>query len=174
MIRIASVEKESIVDGDGIRYTIFTQGCTHNCLGCHNPKTHDFNGGYEVEDDELLSDICENPLLDGVTLSGGDPLFQAKQLLNFVKSVKSKGYTIWLYTGFIFDEFLKYINNETCDSRINSDMIEVLKYSDVVVDGPFILKYRTLDALYRGSTNQRLIDAKKSFANNKIVEYIPE
>lgn len=174
MIRIASVEKESIVDGEGIRYVIFTQGCTHNCAGCHNPKTHDFSGGYDVDDIEIYNDIIENPLLDGITLSGGDPLFQADKLIKLVDMLKKDGYTIWVYTGFVFDEFLKYINNEPCDKRITKDMINMLKYADVVVDGPFILEKRTLDALYRGSTNQRLIDVTKTFANNEIIEYIPD
>lgn len=174
MIRIASVEKESIVDGEGIRYTIFTQGCSHNCLGCHNPKTHDFKGGYDVDDMEIYNDILENPLLDGITLSGGDPLFQAKKLINLAEMVKDKGYTIWAYTGFVFDEFLNYINNEPCDSRVNDDMIELLKYIDVIVDGPFILEQRTVEALYKGSTNQRLVDVTKSLANNIVIEYIPE
>lgn len=174
MVRIASIEKESIVDGEGIRYTIFTQGCNHNCLGCHNPKTHDFKGGYEVDDIEIFNDILENPLLDGITLSGGDPFFQAKQLIRLVKSVKENGYTVWAYTGFTFEEFLKYINKEPCDKRINDSMIDILKYIDVVVDGPFILDKRTVEALYRGSTNQRLIDVNKSLDNNKVVEYIPE
>lgn len=174
LIRIAGLAKESIVDGEGLRYTIFTQGCNHNCLGCHNPESHDFNGGKQVEIQEILNDILENPLLDGVTLSGGDPFFQAEKLIPLVKEVKVHKLDVWAYTGFTFEEFLKFINNKTrieCDSRINLNMIELLKDIDVLVDGKFILKQRTLDANFKGSENQRIIDVAKSLKNNRVVEY---
>ena len=170
-IKIAGIERNSIVDGDGLRYVIFTQGCNHRCKGCHNPETWDFNGGTEVGTDELLKEIKEDPLIDGVTLSGGDPLFQADKLIDFVKQIRDAGLNIWIYTGFIFDEFLKYEKNETADKRINNSMIELLKLSDVVVDGPFKIDKRTLELKFRGSKNQRLIDSKKSFKNNKIYEW---
>ena len=171
MIRIASIERESTVDGEGWRYVIFTQGCNHNCKGCHNPQSHDFDGGKEVTDQELLDDILSNPLLDGVTLSGGDPFFQADKLLNLVKACKEQELTVWAYTGFIFDEFIKFKNNLSCDKRITSDMLKLLKYIDIVVDGPFILNKKSMNCLYRGSTNQRLINVKESLKHNKIVEY---
>ena len=173
-VRIAGIEKNSIVDGEGLRYTIFLQGCNHECKGCHNPETWDFNGGSEIDTDELLNNICTDPIIDGVTLSGGDPLFQAKNLIEFAKQIKSKGLDIWIYTGFVFDEFLKYVNNEKADKRITNSMIELLKIADVVVDGPFKIEHRSLDCTFRGSTNQRIIDTKKSFENNKIIEYTGE
>lgn len=171
MLRIAGIEKESIVDGEGIRYVIFTQGCNHNCLGCHNPESHDFNGGTLVSDEHILNEIKENPLLDGITLSGGDPFFQAKELLNIVKTCKSNGLDIWAYTGFIFDEFLNFIDNKKCDKRIDDNMIKLLKHIDVLVDGPFILNQKTLEKGFKGSKNQRIIDVKESLKKNKVIEY---
>lgn len=173
MVRIADIITESIVDGEGYRMAIFFQGCKHGCKGCHNPQTWDFNGGEELSTSDILSKYNYD-IMDGVTLTGGDPFYQAKEILDIVKTLKDNNVNIWAYTGFIFDEFLNYINNDKCDESINGDMIELLKYIDVVVDGPFILEKRSLDILYRGSTNQRLIDVKKSLASNKIIEYIPE
>lgn len=173
MIRIADIYEESIVDGEGYRMALFLQGCNHFCKGCHNSQTWDFNGGKEMEISEIIS-IYNKDVMDGITLSGGDPFFQAGQLKELLTYCRDNSISLWAYTGFIFDEFLKYINNEKCDNRINNDMIDMLNYLDVVVDGPFILEKRTLELLYRGSTNQRLIDVKKSLHNNKIVEYIPE
>jgi len=171
MIRLAGLEKESIVDGEGYRYTIFTQGCSHHCQGCHNPETWDFEGGKLVDTDSLLSEATSNPLIDGVTLSGGDPFFQAKELLELCKALKEKGVSVWAYTGFKFDEFLNFKLGKEHDERITRDMLKLLKFIDVVVDGPFILSERTLELSYRGSRNQRLIDVKKSLRKNAIVEY---
>lgn len=171
-IRIAGIEKNSIVDGEGLRYTIFLQGCNHRCAGCHNPETWDFNGGTEIDTEDILEDILKDPILNGVTLSGGDPLFQASNLIELVEQIKKNGLDIWIYTGFIFDEFLKYVNNEKADKRITDDMIKLLKLADVVVDGPFKLKERTLEADFRGSRNQRLINVSKTFELNRITEYV--
>jgi len=171
MIRLAGIERNSCVDGEGLRYTIFTQGCNHNCLGCQNPETHDFNGGYEEDELNIINEILEDPLLDGITLSGGDPLFQADKLLKIVETVKNKGLTIWLYTGFIFEDFLHFKNNEYCDNRITNDMIKLLELVDVVVDGPFVLSKRNLTGRFKGSDNQRLINVIETFKHNKIIEY---
>lgn len=171
MIRIASVIKESTVDGEGWRYVIFTQGCNHNCKGCQNPQTHDFNGGTLVTEDELFDGLTENPLLDGITLSGGDPFFQAKELLPLVKRCKENNINIWTYTGFEFEQFLKFKNNENCDKRVNFDMIELLEYIDVVVDGRFILEQRTLEKPFVGSENQRLIDCQATLERNEVTLY---
>ena len=172
MVKVASIEKESTVDGDGWRYVIFAQGCSHNCLGCHNPSTHDFNAGVDMDETEIIEQIFENPLIEGITLSGGDPFFQAKELTMICCAVKTAELTVWAYTGFTFEKFLDFINGKETDSRINKDMINLLNYIDVVVDGPFILSERTLDLRYRGSRNQRLINVKESLKQNKVVEYI--
>ena len=171
MLRISSIIPESIVDGEGYRFVIFTQGCNHNCPGCHNPQTHDFNGGEEIETQEIIDMIQSNPLLDGITLSGGDPLFQAKELMDIVKYCKDNDLTVWIYTGFIFEEFIKFINNDKCDKRINQDMIDLIRLADVLVDGKFVSELKTLSCKFRGSSNQRLIDIQKSFLNKDIVEY---
>ena len=106
-LRIAGTVNDSIVDGPGIRFTIFTQGCPHHCEGCHNPQTHDFNGGEIVEADEIIEKIKKNPLLDGVTFSGGEPFCQAETLADIGKEIKSLGLNVITYTGYTFDESLE-------------------------------------------------------------------
>lgn len=161
MLRIAGIERESIVDGKGIRYVIFTQGCSHNCLGCHNPETHDFNGGKLVDITDILKEIKEDPLLDGITLSGGDPFFQASELITLCKECKKLNLDIWAYTGFTFENLIS--------DKENNDRIQLLKNIDILVDGKFILENRTFELVYRGSTNQRLIDVQKSIRENKTI-----
>lgn len=171
--RVADIVTDSIVDGDGYRYVIFFQGCNHNCYGCHNPQTHSFNGGIELTDEDILKDLEKRNkarLMD-ITFSGGDPFFQAGSIVNLAKKLKEQNYNIWAYTGFIFDEFISFINNKKCDDRVTSDMIELLNYIDVVVDGPFILSKRTVEGEFVGSTNQRLVDVHKSLIENKVVLY---
>lgn len=171
MLKVAGIENNSIVDGEGWRYVIFTQGCSHKCKGCHNEHTWDFNGGREFDEERALEEISNNLLLDGITLSGGDPFFQARDLIQFTKKVKQLGLTVWAYTGFNFEEFLLFRNNCKCDSRINEYMIELLSYVDVLVDGRFIESKKSMECKYRGSTNQRIIDVKASLKNNEVVEY---
>lgn len=162
-LRIAGFSKESIVDGDGYRYTIFVQGCNHKCLGCQNPETWDFNGG-EVYDnakiEKILDEISEDPILDGVTLSGGDPFYQADACVELINKIKERRpeLDIWAYTGFTWDEIIK-----------DEKLLNLAKHCDVVVDGPFILAKRSLEALFRGSTNQRLIDVKRTLETGKVV-----
>lgn len=160
MLRIAGIEKESITDGVGIRYTVFTQGCKHKCLGCHNPKTHDINGGYDIAIDEIIEDLKSNPLLDGITLSGGDPFFQAKECTELLVRIRKelKHLNVWAYSGFTFEQLLR-----------NKDMREMLDLVDVLVDGRFVLERRTLESRFKGSENQRIIDVRKSLENNKVI-----
>ncbi|MGL5439369.1 MAG: anaerobic ribonucleoside-triphosphate reductase activating protein [Filifactoraceae bacterium] len=146
----------SIVDGTGFRYVIFTQGCPHNCKGCHNPESHDFNEGAEYEIQVLLEEIKANPMLSGLTLSGGEPLAHAEKLLPLAQEVRNLGLNIWIYTGYTFDELLKLPQN--------SPEIKLLKLSQVLIDGPFILEQRSLELTFRGSYNQRIIDLEESFA----------
>ena len=176
MFRIAGIEKNSVVDGDGWRYVIFFQGCKHHCRGCHNPETWNFTDGKEMNIQDIIQDLqeCNKDKLMDITFSGGDPFFQAKEIIPLAKELKQQGYNIWAYTGFRFNRFLNYINAEDQNKynlKITDDMIKLLDYIDVVVDGRFVKDKRTVELSFRGSTNQRLIDVKKSLADNKIVQY---
>ena len=154
-LRIAGIEYESIVDGPGMRNTVFTQGCKHNCKGCHNPQTHDLNGGYEISLSEIYYKITDNPLVTGITLSGGDPILQYKKLIPLVQELKKHDYNIWMYTGYYIEDLLyRYTDYDLRDF--------FLPYIDVIVDGPFVEDLKSLHLNYRGSNNQRFVDVQKS------------
>ena len=157
-IRIAGTVNDSIVDGPGIRYTIFTQGCPHHCHGCHNPQTWNLDGGKVVEISEIVKDFETNPLLCGVTFSGGEPFIQPKPLIEIAKIAKSKGLNVLSYTGFLYEDILK-----------DEEKYSLLKELDYLIDGPFILEQRDLELKYAGSRNQRMIDVKKSLESGTIV-----
>ena len=163
-IRLSGIEKESIVDGPGLRYVLFSQGCIHMCPGCHNPQTHGFTGGelYEVED--LVREILENPLLSGVTFSGGDPFNQAEAFSFVARLLKEKGMNIWSYTGYTIEEL------RNAKDPFQKDLLEQV---DVLVEGRFVQSLRTLSKPFAGSSNQRVIDLRKSTAD-RIVEIITE
>ena len=159
VIRIAGVEPESIVDGPGYRFTIFTQGCPHRCEGCHNPQTHDFGGGSDVKASELFDRIKKDVLLSGVTFSGGEPFCQADKLIPLAKAIKKAGLELAAYSGWTFEELTAFGDEKT----------ELLKLCDVLIDGRFILSQRSLMLRFRGSKNQRLIDVPESLKQNKPV-----
>lgn len=159
-IRIASLVDDSIVDGPGIRFTIFMQGCPHHCIGCHNPETHDFQGGYLENINNIILKIKNNPLCYGVTISGGEPFAQKNELLELVNEIKKINKNIIIYTGYIYEELIK-----KDDSVIN----EILRKIDYLVDGPFILSKRDLTLTFRGSSNQRFIDMNKTRLGNKLI-----
>ncbi len=163
-IRLAApLQRDSVVDGYGIRTVIWTQGCSHNCPFCQNPQTHDFNGGEEYELDDIFKEIDELPVTqNGITFSGGDPLFQIDPVLEIAKYAKLKGLNIWCYTGFTYEEVIKL-------SKKNPKYLEFLKNIDVLVDGKFINKLKDLNLLFRGSSNQRLIDVAKTLKSKKVV-----
>ena len=156
-MRIANYIQDSIVDGKGLRFTLFTQGCPHHCPGCHNPQTHDFSGGRDMSVDELITIILKNPLTDGVTFSGGEPFAQAEDCIKIAKAVREKGLNVWAYSGWTFEQLLA----GTPAQR------ELLSLCDVLVDGPFILEQRSLNLKWRGSTNQRVLDVPKSLAQGQ-------
>ncbi|MDE5558040.1 MAG: anaerobic ribonucleoside-triphosphate reductase activating protein [Ruminococcus sp.] len=160
-IRIAGTVNDSIVDGDGIRFTIFTQGCPHNCMGCHNPQTHDFSGGKLVDTNILLEKIKSNPLLDGVTFSGGEPFCQAHELAVLGEKIKSFGLNITTYTGYTFEEL--YTEN-------NTHWNELLSVTDILIDGKFIQELKDWTIKFRGSSNQRYIDCPASLKAGKAIE----
>ena len=162
-MRIAGFVEESIVDGPGFRIVIFFQGCAHHCYGCHNPETWDFEGGKEVSFDLIKKIIDDNPYADGITLSGGDPLYQIDASTEIAEYAKSKGLDVILYTGFLFEEVLEM-------TKANQRLKDLLNNADTLIDGPFILEQRHLSLKFRGSSNQRIIDVKKSLMQNKIVE----
>ena len=159
-IRLFGTVDDSIVDGPGLRYTIFTQGCFHNCSGCHNPKSHDINGGYLKDIQDILSEITANPLLDGITLSGGEPMLQVKPLIEICKEVKAMGLNIVVYSGFTYEEILKDAKKK-----------ELLQLCDMLIDGKFEQDKKSLALLYRGSANQRLINVQESLNQGKVIEY---
>ena len=159
-VRIAGFNKNSIVDGKGLRYTVYVQGCKHNCKGCHNPDTHDFNGGTEMLIEDIVSDIAKYKYHKGVTLSGGDPFFQPIAAKSIADAVHALGKDVWCYTGYTIEEILK--SNDT-------DKIDLLKSVDVLVDGRFIQEQRTLDGYFKGSSNQRLIRVKDTLEHGEIV-----
>ncbi len=161
-LRLAGVIKESIVDGPGIRYVVFTQGCAHECKGCHNPATHSFDKGYVVDTSEVVSDILKHKYIDGVTLSGGDPMYQAKACTEIVEILKNRGINVICYTGFTYEQIL---------SSGNEHQINLLKKVDVLVDGPFIEEEKDLRLAFKGSRNQRIIDVQRSLASGMIIPY---
>lgn len=161
-IRMAGVVSESIVDGPGIRYTLFVQGCPHKCEGCHNPQTHDFCGGKDDDTDVILEKILENPLLDGVTFSGGEPFCQAKPLADLAKKIKSSGLNVISYSGYTIEYLIKNADE-------NNAYMELLKELDYLIDGPFIFSMKSYECKFRGSTNQRIIDVKKTLETGEVV-----
>ena len=159
-IRLAAdLQTDSIVDGKGIRTVIWTQGCSHNCPGCHNPGTHDFNGGELVELEDVIDAIYDLEGQDGVTFSGGDPMFQAKQCAVLAKVVHELGMNVWAYTGFTYEQLINHGN---------PDILEFLSEIDVLIDGKFDINKRSLDLEFRGSSNQRVIDVQKSLENHEV------
>ncbi|MDE6598976.1 MAG: anaerobic ribonucleoside-triphosphate reductase activating protein [Oscillospiraceae bacterium] len=162
-IRISGIINDSIVDGPGIRLTIFTQGCPHHCEGCHNPQTHNFDGGEDVTIESLLEKVKGNPLLDGVTFSGGEPFCQAKQLYELGLEVKKAGMNVVTYTGYLYEYLTENANS---DNYYN----ELLSVTDYLVDGPFVLSKRDILLKFKGSSNQRIIDVKKSLVEKKVAE----
>ena len=147
-LRVCGIEPESIVDGEGIRYVIFVQGCPHNCPGCHNPESHPFDGGEMMTVNAIFKEICEDPLLSGVTFSGGEPFCQPEPLAELARMVRARGLDITTYTGYRYEDLL---------NMQAPGIAELLAETDVLIDGPFILEERDLTLPFRGSRNQRII-----------------
>ena len=156
-IRLSGITNDSIVDGAGIRLTVFTQGCPHHCPLCHNPTTHDPMGGYIDDCNHILHMLKENPLLDGITLSGGEPFDQPLSCLFLAKNTHTLGLNVWAYTGYLWEDLL------------SNENLMLLKEIDVLVDGLFIDNLRSFELVFRGSTNQRIINVQKSLATKQIV-----
>ena len=160
-LAVPYLQSDSIVDGEGIRTVIWTQGCAHKCPGCHNPMTHSFDEGYLLDIEEVKEMIDDLEGQDGITFSGGDPLYQVEECLELAKYIKSKKLNIWCYTGFTYETLIKM-------SEKNPSIKEFLKTIDILIDGPFVLEKKSLDCPFRGSTNQRIIDTKRSIKEKKV------
>jgi anaerobic ribonucleoside-triphosphate reductase activating protein len=159
-LRICGVEPESIVDGKGFRYVVFTQGCPHNCPGCHNPQSHDFNAGRLVDIQNLFQEICENPLLKGVTFSGGEPFCQPKPLTELARIVHAQKLDITTFTGYTYEDLLE---------KHDPDIDALLAETDVLIDGPFLEAEKDLTLIFRGSRNQRIIDLNETRRSGHLV-----
>lgn len=159
-LRVAGMVNDSVVDGPGWRFTVFVQGCPHCCPGCHNPHTHDFNGGEEIETADVLQKVEANPLLDGVTFSGGEPFCQAAPLAELGQALKKKGYDIITYTGFTFEELFARAQDDEAARAL-------LAVTDLLIDGPFLQEQKRYDLRFRGSVNQRILDCPKSMEQGR-------
>ncbi|CAB1239113.1 Anaerobic ribonucleoside-triphosphate reductase-activating protein [Ruminococcaceae bacterium BL-6] len=159
MLKISGTIPESIVDGKGIRYVIFTQGCPHRCPGCQNPQTHDFAGGKPADTDAILREISQDPLLRGVTFSGGEPFCQPAPLAQLAREIHRRKLDVTIYTGYTLEELW---------AMHDKDVDDLLAQADVLVDGRFVLAQRDLTLRFRGSRNQRLIDMNKTRETGEI------
>lgn len=157
-LRINDTLKDSIVDGPGLRYVLFVQGCLLRCPGCHNQKTHDLNGGSIVDTKYIIDDIRKSKLITGVTFSGGEPFLQPLPLIEIAEYVKSKNLNLIIYTG-------QYYNNLIEDET----NLRLIKMADYLIDGPFDINKKSLNLKFKGSKNQRIIDVKKSLEKGKVV-----
>ncbi len=156
LLKISGIMTESIVDGPGMRYSIFTQGCPHNCEGCHNPETHSFKDGRYMSIDDMYDKLSQNELLSGVTFSGGEPLCQADVLVKLARRIKANtDLNIVIFTGYLIEDL---------KAKGDPDIMELLDLADWLIDGKFELAHKDLTLAFRGSSNQRIIE----LANNTI------
>ncbi|MEA5079175.1 MAG: anaerobic ribonucleoside-triphosphate reductase activating protein [Anaerolineaceae bacterium] len=160
-IRLAGIAKESVTDGPGLRIVLFFQGCAHFCEGCHNPQTWPMQGGDEYDVNELINSLPDSPLIRGVTLSGGDPFYQAEAALAVATEFKGRNKDVWAYTGFTWEQLM----------AADETRRELVRASDVLVDGPFVRSLMDPSQPFRGSTNQRLISVSESLQEGKIIEW---
>lgn len=159
-MRIANTVSDSIVDGPGLRFAVFTQGCPHHCPGCHNPETFDPNGGREIPVEDLAAQIGGNPLIQGLTLTGGEPFAQAADCAKLAKAAHEAGWSVWTYTGYTLETIL---------ASENPAWQELLRSTDVLVDGPFRQEEKSYELSFRGSRNQRLIRVRETLEKGEPV-----
>lgn len=160
--KIAGLVPHSSVNGPGVRYVVFFQGCPHHCKGCQNPDTWSPEGGKDIEIGSIIKEILDTKYIDGVTLSGGDPFYQPEALMEIAKACKEHGINVWCYTGWTYEEIYK--------GHVGNKAQEALSFVDVLVDGPFIIDLLSDTCIYRGSSNQRLVDVRKSSCEGKVME----
>lgn len=163
-IKIAGIVRESIVDGPGLRFSVFTQGCPHHCKGCHNAQTHDPTGGMSTTTQRIFEEYQKNPYLSGITLTGGEPIMQAKACLELAKMVRGAGGNVLLFSGYTFEQ-LQVLSEQ------NPTIQKLLEECYILVDGPFIMEERDLSLPLAGSRNQRVLDLPKSLEQERAVAY---
>ena len=181
-LNLAGIMGESIVDGPGIRFAVFCQGCPHHCEGCHNPETHPFDGGTPVRVGRILEQIDKDPILRGVTFSGGEPMCQSKAFLELAKGVKARGLDIVIFTGYRYEDLMDHIDNidriDESEEQCKEDLMklvdrqaagELLELTDILIDGRFELAERDLTLEFRGSRNQRVIDMAATREQGEVV-----
>ena len=161
-LKIAGVIDESIVDGPGIRYVVFVQGCPHHCEGCHNPQTHDFSGGQTADIPGILGEIERDPMISGVTFSGGEPFCQARQLCALADEIKRRKKDLLIYSGYTYEQLTEMAEGDQAVAHL-------LNTADRLIDGPFLMEQRDLELPFRGSRNQRYIDLARSRAAGEVV-----
>ena len=159
MIDLAGIVEDSIVDGPGIGTTVFCQGCPHHCEGCHNPETWEFGCGTEMDEARIVEIVKSNPLCRGVTFSGGEPFAQAAGFARLAKLLKAQGYEVASYSGYTFERLMKG----------NAAQRELLEQIDILIDGPFLIGEKSLELVFRGSRNQRILDVPGSLAAGEAV-----
>ena len=162
-VNVAGIVRESIVDGPGFRFVIFCQGCPHGCKACHNPDTHAFKENKLIVVDELFKSIMKPRLGKGVTFSGGEPFCQAAPFAKLGEKLKAAGIDILIFTGYEYEELIKM-------AKYNESIMRLIKTADYIVDGKYKEELRDLSLKFRGSSNQRIIDVKKTLEACKIVE----
>ena len=162
-LRLAGVIQDSIVDGPGIRLVVFAQGCPHRCPGCQNPDTHSMEGGYDSSVENIVAEVRKNPMLSGVTLSGGDPFAQAEPMAVLAEQIHGLGLNVITYTGYTVEQLLQGLPQ-------HPDWRKLLEETDTLIDGPFVLEEKTMLLRFRGSRNQRVIDPVASLRTGQAVE----
>lgn len=148
MIKLAGCEFESFVDADGVSFVLFISGCLHNCVGCHSPQTHDFNYGLEITDDVINyinREIDKRPFLNALVLSGGDPMYSAKELIDLLPKIHIPNNNVWCYTGFTMRQVMS-----------NPDMATLLNMCTHLIDGMFDINKRDVTLKHKGSSNQNV------------------
>lgn len=171
-IRLSSpLSIDSIVDGPGLRMVIWTQGCIHNCVDCHNPQTHNLCDGFDMEIDEIINKMKTLRLQKGITLSGGEPFLQPEALEAICKEAKKNNLDVWAYSGFTLEQLLDNKNPSYFKN------LSLLRQVDILVDGKFVTEKKDISLKFRGSSNQRIIDVQKSIKYKDIFlaeEYMEE
>ena len=162
-IRVIDIVEDTMVDGPGFRTSVYCAGCRHHCPGCHNPQSWSFDAGHDISVDDIMQVIVSDPYAN-VTFSGGDPMYQAVGFTELARAIRQQTQkTIWCYTGFCFEQLVDMPAQRA-----------LLEQTDVLVDGPYIADLRDTDLIFRGSSNQRLIDVQASLRSHRLVLFEPD